>query len=343
MKNIMILAVLLLIFLFSCEEQRITGRDGDCSFNKCEEGLVCKKDKCTDVIIDVPDPDFKACLIEHIKEEFKTRENTSSIDREFYKNLKEVYLYDALLQTYVDCFQHSNTDIDYSNISSIEGVQYFKNITYFQLKSKNLTSIKQLENLIDLIFIYIDAENISDISVLKNITNPVAVLIFSSVLKDISVLSNFKNLTLVSLSSPLIEDISPLKDLTKISELGISFSSTKDITPLTNLVNLENLTLYSNQISDLTPLTNLTKLKYLMLDRNLIQDVSPLSNLMNTLDDLWLQYNYIKDVSPLGSIEYIMGEKIYLHYNCIESDPPFLAQYPEICETMESWDDFLNN
>ena len=176
-----------------------------------------------------------------------------------------------------------------SPISSIKGIEYFKNLKTisFDFHWKNSSQIKDispLTNLTNLTSLDLSGNQIEDISLLTNLTNLTSLDLGNNQITDISALSNLKNLTTLNLSGNNITDISILKELTKLESLSLGGeysqkSQLSDISVLTNLTNLTNLSVSYAQVTDVRALTNLTNLTSLSLSNNKITDISPLADL----------------------------------------------------------------
>lgn len=349
MKNIMMLFLLLLTFLYSCEEPQIVGRGKDCSFDKCEEGFVCNNNKCTDIAIYVPDSDLKACLIYLIK-----AENTYKHDeKEFYDNLTEVYQYDVKNFVVLNCKEK-----DYPNISSLEGLQYLKKLIDLELSMKTVTNLNPLKETTKLRDLRIHSGyELTDISALENLTE-LEIIIFKNTekLEDISPLRNLVNLYALEFSkASKLKDIGIITYLTNLKSLTIYNSNLlTNISAIRNLINLERLSIsYSPNLSDISAVSNLKKLTYLDFDNNKIKDVSPLKDL-SKLSYASLHYNYIEDVSSLTN--FVDVEFLRLSYNCISDSSPLNylledetriieveLQQLEVCRNNITWEEWLES
>ena len=168
-----------------------------------------------------------------------------------------------------------------SAISSLRGIEKFKNLTTLDLSGHQLSDITQLKDLNNLTNLNLGDNQISDITSLKNLNN----------------------LTELQLHNNKITDISSIKDLTKLTYLVLDFNGEiSNITSLKNLTNLTYLGLGENKISDITSLKNLNKLTEIHLNGNQISDVTPLKDLTN-LKNLWLTKNQIQNLECLNGLK----------------------------------------
>ena len=109
-------------------------------------------------------------------------------------------------------------DASNRNITSIEGLEYCKNITWLYLFNNNISDISPLSNLTNITELYIYSNNISDISPLSNLTSLEVLGLWENNISDISPLSNLTNITELYLDNNNISDISPLVKNSGINE-----------------------------------------------------------------------------------------------------------------------------
>jgi Leucine-rich repeat (LRR) protein len=174
-------------------------------------------------------------------------------------------------------------------------------ITELNLEGKNLDSLEGIEYFTNLTKLYCGINQIRDISQLFNLTKLEVLFLNENKISDISGIENLQSLTELNLSANEIVDIHSLAGLTNLKALYLLSNQINDISSLAGLTNLEDLELYQNQISNIDSLQNLTKLKVLTLFDNKITDISALKELVN-LEQLYLDYNKISDISSLAGL-----------------------------------------
>ena len=159
------------------------------------------------------------------------------------KNLKEAILQNMKEQKLLDNFAteitkadalkiYSGLYLDNKNITSLDGIQYFKNLNSTDLSANKITDLTPLSELPYLIGLNLNNSQISDITLLSRLTE----------------------LSVLGLNNNQISDITPLSELTELTHLSLERNQISNLVPLSKLHNLEYLSLEYNQISDLEPL-----------------------------------------------------------------------------------------
>ena len=218
-------------------------------------------------------------------------------------------------------FKCDNETYEIGNISNLEDIKYFKNLTILELNFnaindlsplENLTNFKlidlsnnfienisPLENMLYLEDLNISVNNINDISPLEGLINLKHLGFASNQVSDISSLKNLVNLEYLNFVKNFISDITSLNKMTKLEELSLGFNQISDISVLKGMTKLSSIYAPFNQISDIDALKNMSTISTLHLNDNLIRDISALENI-NILNVLNLSNNLINDTSLLG-------------------------------------------
>ena len=131
-------------------------------------------------------------------------------------------------------------DLSQAGISNLEGIQYFKNVTFLKLHENN----------------------IQDLTPLSNLTKLKILLLNDNVIEDIAPLANLKNVTLLNLNNNQVTNLQMLKNIPHMHYLYISHNKVNDITPLDHFKELDFFDYSFNQISDISSINNLTELHY---------------------------------------------------------------------------------
>lgn len=228
-------------------------------------------------------------------------------------------------------------------VSSLEGIEKCKNLTWALLGLQSISDISRLATLSSLKHLEIDQNYlIADISPLAELTNLEHLNLQSNIITDISslkgltklqylnimdnegitdisVLSNFLELEELWMQRSPVEDLTPIVGLTKLNTLWFASCGVSDISPISGLTKLKLLVMPTNGISDLSPLANLTDLQYLSAIDNQISDLSPLRTLTN-LERLYLTKNNITNILPLVENQGIgSGDAVLLGQNPLDS------------------------
>lgn len=131
-------------------------------------------------------------------------------------------------------------DLSQAGISNLEGIQYFKNVTFLKLHENN----------------------IQDLTPLSNLTKLKILLLNDNVIEDIAPLANLKNVTLLNLNNNQVTNLQMLKNIPHMHYLYISHNKVNDLTPLDHFKELDFFDYSFNQISDISSINNLTELCY---------------------------------------------------------------------------------
>ncbi len=153
-------------------------------------------------------------------------------------------------------------------ITSLEGLQYAKNLTSLSIEQSAITDLTPISELPQLQSIYlsnIGETNPNFIEILSKLTNLTSLGLNGYEIKDVTPYGNFKNLTSLYLRDNNITDISALKGLTNLFLLDLSGNNISD---LSNLPNASMLSLDNNQITNINAILDLPGLQALSLQGN---------------------------------------------------------------------------
>ena len=131
-------------------------------------------------------------------------------------------------------------DLSQAGISNLEGIQYFKNVTFLKLHENN----------------------IQDLTPLSNLTKLKILLLNDNVIEDIAPLANLKNVILLNLNNNQVTNLQMLKNIPHMHYLYISHNKVNDITPLDHFKELDFFDYSFNQISDISSVNNLEEIRY---------------------------------------------------------------------------------
>ncbi|BDD06168.1 leucine-rich repeat domain-containing protein [Aureibacter tunicatorum] len=192
-----------------------------------------------------------------------------------------------------------------NGVESINGMEYFTNLTYLEIFGGTFSDISPLAALSQLEELDLGHNLISDISNLTSLNNLKVLNLSSCYNLDLSTISNLNGLTKLDISRNYhLNNISPLANLVNLVELNMESCDKTDLSGLANLVNLKVLNLGGktdrNDISVLANLTNLTKLD--LSGHYDLSNFSPLADLTN-LTDLSLNNNsQLNDITLLANL-----------------------------------------
>ncbi len=214
------------------------------------------------------------------------------------------------------CDVSSLTTLGFSgkNISEIEGLQYFTDLSYLDLSGNKINDLSPLKQLNNLKTLMLKDNPVSDFSpvagyydrleqkdfeigisfVDSNLEKAVRDALHAT--EEDLTLDDLKNIKKLDAGGIRIADLQGIQYLTNLTELDLSYNSIKDLAPLKNLLNLKELKLSFNYIEDIEPLGNLKELEVLYLNSNRITEIDGLKGLGN-LTVLYLAGNNILDFS----------------------------------------------
>lgn len=197
-------------------------------------------------------------------------------------------------------------------ISSIEGLQYFANLTYLDISKNKITDLSPIMNLMNLSTLLVSGNPITDYSPLVRVFNTLKQ-------RDFDIRIGFYDQSIKSAVQAKLnkkDSNFTVDDVLKIEELDLSGRNLTDLQGLQYLVNLVNLDLSNNNISDLQHIKNMDRLERLILDNNSINNLDYLADL-NALEELSLKGNEVSDISVLSKL--VSLKKLNLSNNRILS------------------------
>lgn len=157
----------------------------------------------------------------------------------------------------------------HGEISSLKGMEYFKNLTQVSVSGCPVTDISYIQELASLQSLWIEKSNISDISFLKSMTQLTTLkLCYNENITDYSPVQYAVNVQVLYLNGADISDISMLRKCKSLVEFSAIDAMLTDISVLEQCVELHSLCLSNNQFTTIPDLTELTQLTTLMLDGN---------------------------------------------------------------------------
>lgn len=202
------------------------------SFTNATPALASSLHSSEEEVVNIPDENLRKILIRKLG-----KNNSDDITKSDLESL-----------TILECTR--------SDIHSLEGLNYCKNLKYFTLGDSHVTDFSPISKLDKLGTINLDRDSLDDLSVLTE-------------------LADLKSLYSLSLYSNNISDLKPLaKFAPKLRYLSLGRNNISDLSPVSNLSNLQLLSAEHNKISNPAPVTKLTHLSNLNLKSNNIIDIT---------------------------------------------------------------------
>ena len=186
-----------------------------------------------------------------------------------------------------------NLDLSKMRITSLDGIQYFRNLRTLNLSHNNISDLSVLAQLQNLREIDVSYNSIS------NFEEANLHLLADIPLERINLSHNKRSLQDRTSLAP--SDVSLLALFESLERLSIAGNQVSDLEGLEKLVGLRELELQENFITNIDFLGGLKHLVKLNLSSNYIQSIDAIDGLI-TLETLDLQNNFLVDVSALKSL-----------------------------------------
>lgn len=213
--------------------------------------------------------------------------------------------------------------IENSDISDLEGVQYFDKLITIKAGGNNLTNLRPISMLNKLGML-----DISD--------NAIKGGDFEAALNDMGKMKNLDILVLTNNELTDIRFLNKIGTMKNYTDLRLEDNKISDISILKNAINLETLDLSNNRITDVTPLKSLKNFEYwLGLQDNCILDYKPIKPILDKIyeDGGWngviSRYDYYSNPVDVGvngkTVKFPYLTAYYKYQAYVEAVPLFKA------------------
>ena len=191
--------------------------------------------------------------------------------------------------------------------------------TTFDASGRNITDLEGIQCFEDLTELRLRNNSIADISALSGLTNLTLLALTGNRISDMGPLSGLIGLMYLELTDNRIVDISELSRLSSLFWLEIDRNRVVDIAALSGLTDLAVLRLEDNQIVDIGALSGLSSLDGLYLEGNKIHDISPLTENggIGSGDHIYLERNRLNlqtDSQSMLDIETLIRRGADVHF-----------------------------
>lgn len=232
-----------------------------------------------------------------------------------------------------------------ANITSIDGLEYMRNLEIISLENANILDASPLSNLNKLRHLALHNSKLTSLEFVKSLTQLEGLHIIISSINDLSPLENMSNLKMLSIQRAPVSDLSPLANLINLESLYLAELDVMDISALSNLVKLRDLSLPYCQIKDIAPLSSLLNLTSLSITGNkniesfdVLNDLSKLIYLslndtsfdeddiilLKSLDDLMRVF--LPNITQLNGIDQLPSH-VSIHLWGLETHPALDHRY----------------
>lgn len=212
--------------------------------------------------------------------------------------------------------------LDNKNISSLDGIENFTNLSSLSIEHNHITQIGKIpaDKLYSIGLSYV--EEITDLELLANYGKLTTLNVSCSALEDIpeamknlhnltnfewedgslkttAWVDNFQNLTRLSLKNNKINNLANISILSKLTTLDVSFNEIENIEEIGKCNNLTMLYIASNRIKQIDCIAGL-KLVSLYAQNNNISDIACLN--MDSMKTLDVSNNCISNMETIKSV-----------------------------------------
>jgi len=170
-------------------------------------------------------------------------------------------------------------------ITSLQGLQHFKNLVHFEMRAHLITDISPLSDLLNLKYVDLFSNFITNIEPLGALEKLEDLNLVGSGLSNIEPLGNLKTLRRLILNGNRIVDVEPISRMNSMEILALINNQITNVKPLAELESLKELYVSKNSIKNVNVLGRLENLKALNIDRNNWKDTSGLADIYDQLTD----------------------------------------------------------
>lgn len=210
------------------------------------------------------------------------------------------------------------------HITSIEGIQFFDNLTTLSISNANEINLEKLIVLTNLSDLQLSSTKLINYELVSCLQSLEYLWLTNCDIESIYFMENLQNIQALFLKENQIHSLTPLRKMTSIKQLHLESNKLTDIDPISSLIDLEMLHLGDNAINSISSLDKLINLKHLYIDKNNIRDIESLKSLskleklsasnnklisidainnLTNLSVLYLNENSIHDISSLSSLD----------------------------------------
>lgn len=197
---------------------------------------------------------------------------------EFDKKL-ENYLQEELQELNLskqDVLSIEKLNLSDRNLTSVKGLEHFKNLKELNLSNNNLTDSSFLEELNKLEELNLNYNQLKELKI--NSPKLKSLKLRGNRLDSIKFISSLSQLTSLNIRDNNIQDITPLSNLNSLVKLNIRGNQIKSLKPLEDKLELKDLNARNNQINSIEPIKNLSLEQRLYISGNSIKDIHLLSD-----------------------------------------------------------------
>ena len=200
------------------------------------------------------------------------------------------------------------------SLSTIEGLEGAKYLTYLDLSNNTLRNLDVLTSMTSLAEINLNHNAVTDLSALKELPNLVKLCVNFNALSTLTPISSCVRLNHLEADNNHLTSLSGMEKLPLLSHLSVDYNDLTDVSILAGNVELTNLSIASNTITDISALSTLNKLKVFDFSSNQIAALPawPDGCALTTIDG---SYNALTDINSLKNMQQLTH--VYMDYNLL--------------------------
>ncbi len=191
-------------------------------------------------------------------------------------------------------------NLDNSNISNADGLQFFESSGILRLRNNNLSTFPQLSFMKGVRRVYVSNNHLTSIPDLSALYQVIDLYLINNNLTEISVVQNKTTLQYITCSGNQITALPDLSALVNLKTLIVSYNPISVLPDLSMNINLTVLDVRSTNIHDISSLSALINLQTLNCENNSITDLSGLS-VNTTLTTLTAQNNLLSSLPDFSN------------------------------------------
>ena len=199
-------------------------------------------------------------------------------------------------------------------LSTIEGLEGAKNLTYLDLSNNTIRNLDVLPEMTALAEIDLSHNAVTDLSALNTLSNLVKLNVSFNSLTSLEPLGTNVRLNHLDAGNNQISTLSGLQNLLLLNYLDLNHNQLSDVSALATNVELATLDISNNTITDIHALKALTKLEKFAFSSNQVEELPewPDGSAMTTIDG---SYNALTSLDSLKNMQKL--SHVYMDYNLI--------------------------
>lgn len=198
-------------------------------------------------------------------------------------------------------------------LSTIEGLDGARNLTYLDLSHNTLRNLGILTPMTTLAELNLQHNAVTDLSALSGLENLVKLNVGYNALHTLAPLGSCVKLQHLEADHNQLSTLSGMEKLSLLQHLSVDYNQLTDVSSLSGNTELVNLSIASNHITDIAPLKRLTKLEIFDFSSNLQIAALPAWEGEIPLKTIDGSYNVLTNIDILKNMQQLTH--VYMDYN----------------------------